>query len=79
MQLANKYDIISDVKIVIDGLADAKGVSKCVKIVDVIQRLDYLEKVLKDEDSNHEAAIKELTSKIDESGKGNQDENNNSD
>lgn len=65
MNIANKYEILQRVILRVNELADAKGVDKCVAVVDAIQQLNFLDKVLRDEDGNHEAAIKELAGKID--------------
>lgn len=65
MNTQNKYEILDVLTIRINALADAKGVDKCVAIVDCIQRITALTQLLKDEDATNDAAIKDLTSKID--------------
>jgi predicted RND superfamily exporter protein len=65
MEYANKIEIVHELTRLVDELAELRGVNRCVSIVNIIQKLNFLEKVLLDEDSNHEAAIKELTAEID--------------
>lgn len=65
MEYANKIEIVHELMRLVDELAELRGVNRCVSIVNIIQKLNFLEKVLLDEDSNHEAAIKELTAEID--------------
>lgn len=65
MNLANKFDLLKEIIVKMNGLADARGVDRCAYIVDIVQRLSFLEKVLRDEDDNNDAAIKELTDKVD--------------
>lgn len=65
MNIANKYDIIHEVIAILNDISDARGIDRCVKIINSVQKLNFLEQVLNDEDSNNEAAIKELTEKLD--------------
>lgn len=65
MNTQNKYDILDILTVRINSLADVKGVDKCVAIVDCIQRITALTQLLKDEDANNDAVIKDLTAKID--------------
>ena len=65
MDTLNKYDLIKEVIVHMSDLADAKGVDKCVLIITAVQKLNQIERMLRDEDSNHESAILELTRKID--------------
>lgn len=64
MEIASKYELIQSLILRANELADARGVDKCVAIVDIVQKLSFLEKLLKDEDFNHDSAIKELTKKL---------------
>lgn len=66
MELKNKFNIIDDAIVCANDLADAKGVDKCVRIVHLIQNLNELGRMLKEEDAQNEAAIRDLTKKIDE-------------
>lgn len=65
MVMVNKYELIDDVIVKVNELTDARGVDKCVHIIESIQNLNTLKGLLRDEDKTHEAAIKELTSKLD--------------
>lgn len=64
MNLTTKHDIINDAIVRLNELADAKGVDKCVLIVTLIQNLNELGRMIKDEDSKHEAAVLSLTERI---------------
>lgn len=61
----NKYELINRIAGQVNELVEAHGVRKCAIIVDMIQHLDTLAGMLKDEDSTHEEAVKNLTSEID--------------
>ena len=66
MNNLSKYDIIHEVIVHANELADAKGVDKCVLIINIVQKLNTVEGLMRDEDKNHNAAITDLTKKIDE-------------
>lgn len=66
MELKNKFNILDDAIVCVNELADARGVDKCVRIVHLIQNLNELGRMLKEEDAQNEAAIRDLTKKIDE-------------
>lgn len=64
MGLATKQDIINDAVIKLNELVDARGADKCVLIIQLIQNLNELGRMIKDEDSKHEAAVLALTEKV---------------
>ena len=64
MNLTTKHDIINDAIVKLNELADAKGAEKCVLIIQLIQNLNELGRMIKDEDSKHEAAVLSLTERI---------------
>ena len=65
MALSTKFNIIDDAIVRINDLADAKGVDKCMHVINLIQNLNELGRMLKEEDATHEAAVLALTEKID--------------
>jgi len=64
MNLATKHDIINDAVVKLNELVDARGAEKCVLIITLIQNLNELGRMIKEEDSKHDAAILALTEKI---------------
>lgn len=64
MNLTTKHDIINDAVIKLNELVDARGAEKCVLIITLIQNLNELGRMIKEEDSQHDAAILALTEKI---------------
>ncbi len=64
MGLSTKQDIINDAVIKLNELVDARGADKCVLIIQLIQNLNELGRMIKDEDSKHEAAVLALTEKV---------------
>lgn len=64
MNLSTKHDIINDAVIKLNELADARGAEKCVLIITLIQNLNELGRMLKEEDAKNDAAILALTEKI---------------
>lgn len=64
MNLTTKHDIINDAVVKLNELADARGAEKCVLIITLIQNLNELGRMIKEEDSQHDAAILALTEKI---------------
>lgn len=66
MDLKTKFDIIQDAVIRLNDLADARGVDKCVTIINLVQNLNELNRMLHEEDATHDAAITSLTKKLDE-------------
>jgi len=64
MNLTTKHDIINDAVVKLNELADARGAEKCVLIITLIQNLNELGRMIKEEDSKHDAAILALTEKI---------------
>jgi len=65
MTLKTKFDIIHDTIVRANDLADARGVDKCVLIISIVQNLNELDRMLKEEDQHHDAAIAELTARLD--------------
>lgn len=61
----NKHDLIQQVIVHANDLADARGVDKCVLIINIVQKLNTIQGLLRDEDANNEATIKGLTEQID--------------
>lgn len=64
MNLSTKHDIINDAVIKLNELADARGAEKCVLIITLIQNLNELGRMLKEEDAKNDAAILALTEKV---------------
>ncbi len=64
MNLTTKHDIVNDAVVKLNELADARGAEKCVLIITLIQNLNELGRMIKEEDSQHDAAILALTEKI---------------
>lgn len=64
MNLTTKHDIINDAVVKLNELVDARGAEKCVLIITLIQNLNELGRMIKEEDSKHDAAILALTEKI---------------
>jgi hypothetical protein len=64
MKLATKQDIINDAIVKLNELVDARGADKCILIIQLIQNLNELGHMVKEEDANHEAAVLSLTEKI---------------
>lgn len=75
MNLTTKHDIINDAVVRLNELADAKGAEKCVLIITLIQNLNELGRMIKEEDEKNDAAIKALTEKIEKLEKREDDEN----
>lgn len=65
MNNLSKYDLIHEAIVHANELADAKGVDKCVLIINIVQKLNTAEGLMRDEDKNHDAAITDLTRQID--------------
>lgn len=65
MGLKTKYDILDDVVVRVNNLADARGVDKCALIISVIQNLNELSRLLHEEEENNDSAIKALTEQLD--------------
>jgi len=64
MNLSTKHDIINDAVIKLNELADARGAEKCVLIITLIQNLNELGRMIKEEDAKNDAAILALTEKV---------------
>ena len=64
MALSTKFNVIDDAIVRINELADAKGVDKCMHVINLIQNLNELSRMLKEEDAKHDAAVLALTEKI---------------
>lgn len=64
MNLSTKHDIINDAVIKLNELADARGAEKCVLIITLIQNLNELGRMIKEEDTKNDAAILALTEKV---------------
>lgn len=64
MEFATKFNIIDDAIVKLNELADASGVSKCVLIINLVQNLNELIRMMKEEDAKNEAAILALTEKV---------------
>lgn len=64
MNLSTKHDIINDAVIKLNELADARGAEKCVIIITLIQNLNELGRMIKEEDAKNDAAILALTEKV---------------
>ena len=64
MKLATKQDIINDAIVKLNELVDARGADKCVLIIQLMQNLNELGRMVKEEDAKHEAAVLSLTEKI---------------
>ena len=65
MDFKTKFDIIQDAIIRLNDLADARGVDKCVTIINLVQNLNELNRMLHEEDTTHDAAIMSLTKELD--------------
>lgn len=65
MDFKTKFDIIQDAIIRLNDLADARGVDKCVTIINLVQNLNELNRMLHEEDATHDAAITSLTKELD--------------
>ena len=65
MNTLNKYDLLKEVIVQTNELVDARGVDKCVLIINIVQKLNTIEGLMRDEDSNHDAAIRDLANQID--------------
>ena len=60
----DKYEMLDGIVIILDKLADARGVERCALLVDAIKRLDALKKGLKGDDDAHNARVELLKSQI---------------
>lgn len=65
MGLKTKYDILDDIIVRVNNLADARGVDKCALIISIIQNLNELSRLLHEEEENNDSAIKALTEQLD--------------
>ena len=50
----DKYQMIDEMIVLIDHLADARGVQRCSILIDLVKRLDALKKGLQDEEREKE-------------------------
>lgn len=64
MNLSSKHDIINDAVVKLNELADARGAEKCVLIITLIQNLNELARMIREEDAKNDASILALTEKI---------------
>jgi len=64
MDMKSKFNIIDDAIVRVNELVDAKGVDKCVMIINLVQNLNELNRMIREEDAKNEAAIQALTEKI---------------
>lgn len=60
----DKYQMIDEIVVFLDRLADTRGIERCALLIDLIKRLDALKKGLKDEDDAHNARIELLKAQI---------------
>lgn len=60
----NKYDFIDQLILIVDKLADAKGISRCQMLIDIIKRLQALKEGLEKEDKAHEEEKELLKSQL---------------
>ena len=60
----DKYQMLDEIIIALDSLADARGVARCALMVDVLKRLDALKKGLHAEEEASNARIDMLKSQI---------------
>ena len=63
--MVDKYGLIQAVIVQVNDVADARGVDKCVAIINIVQNLKQLEKLLHSEEETNDSAIKELTARLD--------------
>lgn len=61
----NKNDLIQMVIVDVNSLVDLRGIDKCIAAIEIIKKLNLLKDILSEEDATHEAAIRDLTVKID--------------
>ena len=61
----DKHELIQQVIVHANDLADARGVDKCVLIINIVQKLNTIQGLLRDEDANNKATIKGLTDQLD--------------
>ena len=53
----NKFQLIDTIITKVDALADARGVSRCVMVVDIVQQLNALRDLLREEGSRHDDPV----------------------
>ena len=60
----DKYQMLDAIIVIVDKLADARGVERCVLLIDLVKRLDALEKGLKEDEDATNARVEMLKSQI---------------
>ena len=60
----DKYRMLDEIIVLLDRLADARGVDRCLVLVDLVKRVDALKKGLREEEDAHSAHIEMLKAQI---------------
>ena len=62
--MMDKFALIDSLIKQVDALVDARGVSKCATIIEIVQKLDALRKGLSDEDKAHLEQVRLLEDQL---------------
>ena len=60
----DKYQMIDEIVVLIDRLADARGIDRCVILIDLVKRMNALKDLLREDESAHESRINLLKNQI---------------
>lgn len=60
----DKFQMLDEIIVLVDKLADSRGVERCSIIVDIINRLGALKKGMKNEDSVHNQHVEMLKAQL---------------
>lgn len=60
----DKYKLLDEMIVMLDRLADARGVERCSLIVELVSRASALKRGLEKEDEDHASAIDALKAQL---------------
>ena len=60
----DKYQMLDEIVLLLDKVADARGIQKCSLLVDITQRIGALKNGLKDEENSKNANIEFLKKQL---------------
>ena len=62
--MIDKFQLLDSIIVQLDALADARGVTRCATIVELVQKVTALRKGLADEDKAHAQTVEILEQQI---------------